>query len=112
MSVTNPVQDPDSALQQALVLHQRGELDNARAAYLAILATAPRHANTLHLLGVVARQQGQPARAVELIGQAIAIEPRQATMHCNMGAAWQDLNEPGRALASYDAAVALHSASG
>ncbi len=110
MNVTNPVQDPDAAVQLALVIHQRGELDKARDAYLAILATAPRHANTLHLLGVVARQQGQPAQAAELIGQAIAIEPRQATMHCNLGAAWQDLNEPGRALASYDAALALHPA--
>jgi len=102
-----PMQDPDVALQRALVQHQRGELDNARRAYLAILATAPCHANTLHLLGVVARQQKQPARAAELIQQAIAIDPRQATMHCNLGAAWQDLGRPEQALASYDAALAL-----
>jgi predicted TPR repeat methyltransferase len=108
MNATTPVQDADVAIQQALVLHQRGELDNARAAYMAILATAPRHANTLHLLGVVARQQGEPAEAAELIGQAIAIEARQATMHCNLGAAWQDLGEPAKALASYDTALALH----
>jgi len=110
MSATNPVQDPDAALQRALVQHQRGALDDARRAYLAILETAPRHANTLHLLGVVARQQGQPAEAVGLIEQAIAIDPRQATMHCNLGAAWQALGEPARALASYDAALALHPA--
>jgi len=110
MNATTPVQDPDVAIQHALALHQRGELDNARAAYLAILVTAPRHANTLHLLGVVARQQGAPAEAAELIGQAIALDPRQATMHCNLGAAWQDLGEPARALASYDAAIALHPA--
>jgi predicted TPR repeat methyltransferase len=108
MNATNPVQDPDVAIRPALALHQRGELDNARAAYLAILATAPRHANTLHLLGVVARQQGQPAEAAELIGHAIAIDARQATMHCNLGAAWQDLGAPDKALASYDAALALH----
>lgn len=107
MNVTNPVQDPDAAVQLALAMHQRGELDKARDAYLAILATVPRHADALHMLGVVARQQGQPAQAAELIEQAIAIEPRQATMHCNLGAAWQDLGEPGRALASYDAALAL-----
>jgi predicted TPR repeat methyltransferase len=107
MSATTPVQDPDAALQLALAQHQRGELDNARHAYLAILETAPAHANALHLLGVVARQQGEPARAAELIGRAIAIDPHQATMHCNLGAAWQDLGAPDKALASYDAALAL-----
>jgi predicted TPR repeat methyltransferase len=107
MNVTTPVQDPDALLQQALVLHQRGELDKARQGYQAILALAPKHANTLHLLGVVDRQQGHARRAVELIGQAIAIDPRQATMHCNLGAAWQDLGEAATALTSYDAALAL-----
>jgi predicted TPR repeat methyltransferase len=107
MNVTKPVQDPDAALQSALALHQRGELNTARAAYLAILETAPRHAHALHLLGVVARQQGQPAQAAELIGKAIAIDPHQATMHCNLGAAWQDLGAPAKALASYEAALAL-----
>ena len=102
--------DPDAALARALAQHQRGELDAARRAYLAILATAPRHANTLHLLGVVSRQQGSPEQAVELINQAIAIDPRQATMHCNLGAAWQDLGQPEQALASQDAALALNPA--
>lgn len=107
MNATTSVQDPDAALQRALALHQRGELDNARQAYLAILENAPRHANTLHLLGVVVKQQGDPAQAVDWIAQAIAIDPRQSTMHCNLGAAWQELGEPERALASYDAALAL-----
>lgn len=107
MNATNPVHDPDAALQLALAQHQRGELDRARLAYRAILDTVPEHANALHLLGVVERQQGRPLEAANLIGRAIAIEPRQATMHANLGAAWQDLGQPDRALASYDAALAL-----
>jgi predicted TPR repeat methyltransferase len=110
MSATTPVHHSDAALQAALARHQRGELDSARRAYLAILKTAPRHANTLHLLGVVMKQQGQPAQAAELIGQAIAIDPHQPTMHANLGAAWQELGQPDKALASYDAALALHPA--
>ena len=91
MNVTTRPQDPDALLQLALARHQRGELDKARQGYLAILAIAPRNANALHLLGVVERQQGQPACAVALIDQAIGIDSRQATMHANLGAAWQDL---------------------
>jgi predicted TPR repeat methyltransferase len=107
MNATNPVQDPDAALQLALAQHQRGELDRARLAYRAILDTVPGHANALHLLGVVERQHGRPSEAADLIRRAIAIEPRQATMHANLGAAWQDLGDPAQALASYDAALAL-----
>lgn len=107
MNATSPVHDTDAALQRALLLHQAGQLDNALAAYRAILEYAPRHANTLHLLGVVLKQQGDAAGAVMWIERAIAIDPRQATMHCNLGAAWQALGKPERALASYDAALAL-----
>lgn len=107
MNATNPVQDLDTALQLALAQHQRGELENARSGYLAILEIAPRNADALHLLGVVARQQGDPVEAVALISRAIAIGPIQSTMHCNLGAAFQDLGDPAKALASYDAALAL-----
>ena len=98
----------DAALQRALAQHQRGELDSARAGYLSILEKTPRHAQALHLLGVVSRQQGHADQAVDLIGQAIAIAPGHATMHANLGAALQDVKRPEAALASYDAAVALH----
>ena len=107
MNATTSVHDPDAALQLALALHQRGELDNARQAYLAILENSPQHANTLHLLGVVVKQQGDPVQAIDWIAQAIAIDPHQPTMHCNLGAAWQEVGEPERALTSYDAALAL-----
>lgn len=107
MKTTISGHDPAAALQAALAQHQRGALDAARRAYLAILERAPDNADALHLLGVVARQQNDAKLAVELIGRAIAINARQATMHCNLGAALQDLGEPARALASYDAALAL-----
>jgi predicted TPR repeat methyltransferase len=110
MSATNPVQDVDVQIQRALAQHQRGELDSARLAYLAILDKTPRHANALHLLGVVLKQQGNPAGAVASITEAISLDPRQATMHCNLGAALQELGQPDQALASYDAALALEPA--
>jgi predicted TPR repeat methyltransferase len=107
MSATKPVHDISASLQLALANHQRGQLDLARQEYEAILRNAPQHADSLHLLGVVERQQGNARRAVALIEQAIAIAPGQATMHCNLGAAWQDLGQPQQALASYDTALAL-----
>ena len=49
--------DPQSLLQQAVALHQAGRLVEARAVYQRILMAQPRHADALHLLGVIRAQQ-------------------------------------------------------
>ena len=51
--------------------HQAGDLVAAARGYQAVLVVDPSHADALHLLGVVRHQQGQPAAAVELIGDKI-----------------------------------------
>lgn len=94
-------------LQQAVQLHQRGELERARALYRQVLEQQPRQFDALHLLGVIERQQGDADRAVELIEAALEVDPGQARAHCNLGAALQDLGQPERALASYEAALRL-----
>jgi predicted TPR repeat methyltransferase len=94
-------------LQQAVGLHRQNRLDAAQELYHKVLALVPDHADALHLLGVVARQLGDPARAVDLIGRAIQLRPDLATPHCNLGAALSDLGRPDDALASYDRAIAL-----
>jgi predicted TPR repeat methyltransferase len=94
-------------LQQAVGLHQRGQLDAARALYAKVLELAPSQFDALHLSGVIARQQGQPERAVQLISRAIAVDPKHAGARCNLGAALQDLGRSGEALASYELAVQL-----
>lgn len=94
-------------MRAALALHQRGALDQAQAAYAAVLHSAPEHFDALHLSGVLARQRGEPQRALELIGQALALDGQQAIAHCNLGAALQDLRRHQEALASYERALAL-----
>jgi len=102
--------DTTTLLQQAVAHHQGNRLAQAQALYRQVLALAPRQFDALHLLGVIARQQGDAAQALDLIGQAIAINPAQATAHCNLGAALQDLGRSADALASYDAALRLNPA--
>lgn len=94
-------------LQQAVTLHRQNRLREADGLYQRILALVPGHFDATHLLGVSARQQGEPARAAELIGRAIALSPLQATAHCNLGAALGDLGQTEQALASYQRAVSL-----
>lgn len=60
------------AFELALQHHQSGRLPEAEAIYRQILAVEPRHADTLHLLGVIANQVGRNDMATDLINQAIA----------------------------------------
>jgi predicted TPR repeat methyltransferase len=95
-------------LQQAVGLHQQGKFDGASALYQQVLAIAPHQFDALHLSGVIARQSGQVALALELIGRAISVDPAQANAHCNFGAALQDAGQPAAALASYERAIELN----
>ena len=54
------------ALAAGLAHHQAGRLADAEAIYRDILAVEPRHAEALHLLGVLAHQIGQNEAAIAL----------------------------------------------
>ena len=92
---------------QAVALHQQGKLQEAGAIYEAILKVLPRHPDALHLLGVVALQTGQYQRAADLIGKAIAINPKEVGYYINRGNALHALNQLESAVASFDRAVSL-----
>ena len=89
------------AFALALQHHQAGRLAEAGAIYRQILATHSRHADALHLLGVIAHQVGRNDEAVVLIRQAIAIAPGVSDYHDNLGVALQTLGQFDEAIASY-----------
>ncbi len=92
---------------QARQLHMAGRLAEAEPIYRRILAADPRHADALHLLGVMALQRGHSAQAAEIIGQAIAIDGGVATYHSNLGNALKELGRQNGAIAAYEAAIRL-----
>src|SRR5580704_14328373 len=77
----------------ALKHHRSGQLDDARRLYQQILAIDPRHADSLHLLGVVFFQTQQQQSGADLIRKAISINPKVALYHFNLG---NVLREQGR----------------
>lgn len=91
---------------KALALHREGQLAQAQALYTQILQTDARHADALHLLGVVFAQTGDPAAAVEMIGKSLAINPQNPPAHNNLGKALHELKQYQGALHSFDAAIA------
>jgi tetratricopeptide (TPR) repeat protein len=102
-----PVQ-PDTAdlRAQALACHRSGRLTEAEALYRRLLAADPHDAEALHLLGVAADAQGEPARAVELIGQALALR-ETSQFRCNLGLALCHLERHEAAAAACQRALAL-----
>ena len=92
----------------AVDLHQRGRLQEAEQHYRQILARAPNHADSLHLLGVLAHQVGRNNLAVDLIGKALAINDRVPEFHYNIGLAHGALGQFGEAAAHNRRAIVLN----
>jgi tetratricopeptide (TPR) repeat protein len=74
---------------------------------LKVLSREPEHADALHLLGVVAHQQGRHAQAIGLIRQALALKPGMAMYDANLAEAYRTLAEYELAAASAKTALRL-----
>jgi tetratricopeptide (TPR) repeat protein len=101
-----------AALEQVLfnaglAHHQAGRLSEAAQQYRQALEANPQHADSLHLLGVIAIQSGRHDLAVDLIGQAITLNGTVALFHCNLGAALKPLGRVADAINSFWRAVSL-----
>jgi tetratricopeptide (TPR) repeat protein len=94
-------------LNTALGYHQRGMLEQAAQFYQTLLAQNANHADALHLLGVVALQRGDPARAVEYISRAAALNSGVAAYHANLAEAYRGLRLHERAIECCRVALAL-----
>ncbi|MES2071710.1 MAG: tetratricopeptide repeat protein [Pseudomonadota bacterium] len=98
--------DADAAFESARLLHEAGQLEQARLAYQQILSLEPQHADALHLLGVIAHQSGEHERAIKLIQKAIDAKPGQAIYFNNQGSALRAQGRLQDALIAYQ--VSLH----
>jgi protein O-GlcNAc transferase len=96
--------DP-APIDQAIALHQRGELDRAAALYRQILETSPDDADAWHLLGLIAFQAGDDTGAIDLFRRALALDDRQANAHNHLGLALMRQQRFAEAAAHFTAAL-------
>ena len=94
-------------LNQAITLHQQGQLEQADALYRAVLAHQPGNFVAWQLLGVLAAQAGQLEQALQLIDHALTLKPDLAPAHNNRGMALQGLRRYAEAVASFERAITL-----
>jgi protein O-GlcNAc transferase len=101
----------DLTLEQAFDLAVRycnaGKLNEAERLCRRIIAVQPRQADAIHLLGVIAHQNGQKESAMEWIRAAIAIRPEFAEAHFNLGNAMKESQRHDEAAASFKRAIEI-----
>src|SRR4051794_6994313 len=98
------------SLEQTLKLaieHQRaGRLHDAELLYRQILAIEPRHADSLHLLGLIAHQMEKQALAELLIQRALAIAP-MAPFYNSLGSVLMAHSRDAESASAYERALAI-----
>ena len=93
---------------QAVAHHQAGRLQQATDLYQQILAEQPRHADSLHLLGLVAYKTGRLDEASSLITNAIQQDSTKAPYCFNLGVVLQKQGKLDEAVETYRRAVKLN----
>jgi len=96
------------SFQEALALHQKGMLNQAKFLYEKLLLINPNDFETLHLLGVIHYQTGAPENAVIEIDKAISIKPNIAAYHYNRGIALKELKKFDEAIFSFEKTISLN----
>jgi predicted O-linked N-acetylglucosamine transferase (SPINDLY family) len=91
----------------AIGQHRDGHLDEADGLYRQILNIDYRHADSWHLLGMIAFKRGCNAEAVEKIREAIAIDGNQASYHSNLGNVLRAEDKHEEAVGEYRRAAEL-----
>ncbi|MGE4242881.1 tetratricopeptide repeat protein [Ramlibacter sp.] len=109
-SAPAPAPGPRQRLLQAAAAHRAGQLDTARSVYEELLAEDARNFDALHLLGVIANQQGRHAQAVELIERALSLKPDDPGANHNLATTHAMLGHVEAVLAAEERAVAARPA--
>src|SRR5580704_8318333 len=92
---------------QAIALHQGGDLAGAERLYQQVLLMEPASFAPRHMLGVIRFQQGRNAEAIDLIAAALKQNPQVAAAWVNLGNVQAAAGRPEEAAGSYRKALAL-----
>ena len=74
----------NKTMRTALSHHQASRVDEAEALYRQILAANPAQPDALHLLGILASQQGGVKKAIELLERAVLSRADDTDMQINL----------------------------
>lgn len=87
--------------------HQADQLREAASVYQEILSIDPDHADSLHLMGLIAYQNKQFNVAFDYMIRAVQLQPEAAHYRSNLGNVLRELGEYAQALVQHDTAARL-----
>lgn len=93
--------------EQAVRLHQSGDVAGAASVYRKLLAADPRNAQLLNLLGVACLQLGDSLEAVRLLTDAVRRQPTAPDFQDNLGSALRAAGNPAPAVEAHRKALRL-----
>ena len=94
-------------LEIAVQHHRAGRLRHAEHLYHLILQSDHNNPTALHLLGVIAHQEGKHDVAIDLIGKAIKNNSQIPQFHNTLGLVFQALEKFEEAIIAYKRAVSI-----
>ena len=105
-SKSQPAKELADLFARAAHSHREGRLEEAGQLYRQVLAGDPRHADSLHRLGVIAYQKGRFPEAEALLDKAIAQNAKIAAYHSHLSLALDAQGRLDEAVASCRTAIA------
>ena len=94
-------------LQEAFALHQMGRIQDARVVYEKILELHPFDLDTLHLMALLAQQDGRLEQALRYFQTAVTVKPDFAQLYAHYGRALFDSNLLEQALANFQISISI-----
>jgi len=95
----------DNLFKKAASAYRKGKQQKALLLLKKLLKNQSDHADALHLLGIISRENNDPIAALRHLRKSISLKPNSAAVHHNLGAALQDLGRLDEAEASYRKAL-------
>jgi len=96
-----------SMFEFGLSMHQKGYQNEALQTYLEILKIEPNHFESIHLLGVLCVQNGNPEQSIKFFDRAIQLKSDFAIAYSNRSRAYEDLNKTEDALEDCKKAISI-----
>jgi predicted O-linked N-acetylglucosamine transferase (SPINDLY family) len=108
-SNSSPSQDARIAsdFREAVLSLQAGRLDESEMAHRRVLSKSPRHAPSLHHMGLIAFKRNAPAEAVDWIRRSVAAEPKYHQAWLNLAVVLGDLRRSDEAIDAARECLAL-----
>ena len=98
----------ETLFDRAVMLHQAGNLTEARNSYEQILQKSPRDVNALNFMGVADIQMGDFQRSTYAFKRAIALKPDFGEAYNNLGVALKELKRNDEAIACCEKALSIN----